>query len=140
MKKYISVIIIIVLVLFSTCEEDLLLLNVDCEECYSPEPDSADLVVHLSFDAGVSEIPLVFYVGKADKKNVEYIDTAYSTPYYLYVETEKPYSVEAKYELSDKTIIAVDGTEIKNRKVTDVCSETCYVLKNQDLYVELKDY
>lgn len=139
MKIYIVGILFFVAVLFSTCEEDLLLLNVDCEECFYPKPDSADLIVHLSFDAGVSEIPLVFYKGKADKKNVEYVDTAYSSPYYLYVETDKLYSVEAKYELGDRTVIAIDGTEIKNRKVSDVCSETCFVIRNRDLYVELKD-
>lgn len=126
------------MVLFSTCEEDVLLLNVNCDECYYPEPDTADLIVHVTLNSDITEVPLVFYQGKADKKVIEYIDTARTSPYYLDVKTEKFYSVEAKYELQDKKVIVVDGTKIKNRKVTDYCSETCYVLRNCDLYVELK--
>ncbi len=136
---YIGVVLVIIVILFATCEEDPLLLNIDCDECYYPEPDSADLVVHVTLDNDIQEVPLVFYEGKADRKIVEYVDTARTTPYYLYVKIGKLYSVEAKYQLSNKTIIAVDGTKIKSREVTDYCSETCYVMRNKNLYVELKE-
>lgn len=136
---WIFILLSVMAIIFSNSCEDLVTLEVDCDECYVPEPDSAYLVVYVTIDNEINEVPLVFYKGKADARNVEYIDTAYQDTYNrLYVKTNEYYSVEATYNLEDKTIIAGDGDELKTRHITDICAEDCYVIRGGIMDVRLK--
>lgn len=124
--------------LFINSCEDLLTFEVDCNDCYFPEPDSADIIMYFTIDDRVDFVPYVVYKGKADARNIEYVDTAYSETNYLYVKTGEFYSVEATYSLEDKTVIAGDGDKLRTRHITDVCSEDCYVIRGGIMNVRLK--
>jgi hypothetical protein len=120
-----------------SCEE-MLTFDVDCNECYFPEPDSADIMIYVTINNDIDHVPLIIYKGKADARNIEYIDTAYSETYYLYVKTNEYYSVEATYQHEGKTVIAGDGDKLVTRHITDVCSEECYVIRKGIMNVRLK--
>jgi len=113
---------------------------VDCSECYSVEPDSGDLIIYLSIESPHLKVPLTIYKDQVDDEYIEYIDTAYSSPYYLYVDLNEYYSVKAEYNLGEKTIYAVDGDKIKTRYVTETCDLDCWVLTGGILNAELKDF
>lgn len=119
--------------------EDFITFEVDCSECFFPEPDSADIMVYLTINEQNNNVPLTIYKGKADERRIEYRDTANSDTYYLYVKTNEFYSVEATYTLEDKTVIAGDGDRLKTRHITDVCSDDCYVIRGGIMNVRLKE-
>jgi len=113
--------------------------TVDCDNCFDVEPDSSDLIVDLTFDNGINSIPLVIYKGKIEEGSVEWIDKAYSSPFYLYVAVDEYYSVRAEYLFGDKKIVAVDGEKILSKHVSsDVCGYDCWVVTKGTLDVSLK--
>jgi hypothetical protein len=130
---------IILLLLLSACGEKLFTGDVNCSECYSPKPDSLDLIIDLSIDDEFKKVPLVIYRGDVEDNQIEYIDTAYASPYRLYVAVGTKYSVKAKYRKADSTVLyAVDGTTIKILLVTATCDVDCYVIKNDRMNVKIR--
>lgn len=123
---------------FMSCEDRGSI--VDCSECYSVEPDSGDLIIYLSIESPHLKVPLIIYKDQVDDEYIEYIDTAYSSPYYLYVDMNKYYSVKAEYNLGGKTIYAVDGDKIKTKYVTETCDFDCWAITGGILNAKLKDF
>jgi hypothetical protein len=143
--RFISLILLVVFYLFTfSCEEGAFELNVNCDECYSEKPDSADLIVHLSFSEVNDSIPLAFYRGKVEEGQLEWLDTAYVKDYpegryYLYSPVSEYYSIKATYKTAaNKTIIAVDGDKLTVKHITDVCDTDCWIIKGGILDVRLK--
>jgi hypothetical protein len=114
-------------------------LTVDCSECYSVEPDSGDLIVYLTIDNKNPRVPLTIFKDQVDDERIEYTDTAFSSPYYLYVKLNEYYSVKAEYISGDRTIYAVDGDKIKTKFVAETCEIDCWVITGGILNAELKD-
>jgi hypothetical protein len=121
----------------TSCEEKLYYGTVDCSECYQIKPDSADLIVNLTANGIYRAVPLTFYRGNIETGQVEYVDTAYTSPYYLWVAVNRYYSVKAEYARGNTVIYAVDGTEIEVLKVPDACDKECYIIRHESLDVEL---
>ena len=136
MKRYI--IALVFLTLLCSCQEKFFTEGIDCEECYQEKPDSADLIIDLTINDTYDVIPLVVYKNEVEDNNIEYIDTAYGSPYYLYVPVNKKYSVAAEYNSGDKKIVAIDGTHLKIKHVWNACDEDCWVIEGQDMNASLK--
>ncbi|MBN1159599.1 MAG: hypothetical protein JXA61_09475 [Bacteroidales bacterium] len=122
----------------ASCGEKVYYGEVDCSECYQIRPDSADLIVRLTLNGGIQEVPLTFYRGNIEGGVVECVDTAFTDPYYLWVAVEQAYSVKAEYYHGGKVVYAVDGTTIEILKVPDACDEECYIINGETLDVRLK--
>jgi hypothetical protein len=121
-----------------SCGEKLFTADVNCSECYTPKPDSAYMEVSVTINDSFPAVPLVFYRGPYEDKDIEYIDTAYSSPYYLWVKVDRSYSVKAKYRKSDATLYTVDGTKIKLALVTDACDQECYVIEHEKVNLTIR--
>jgi len=119
------------------CCDEYFGATVDCDECWSPRPDSADLIIDLTIESPHYNIPIEIYQGHIEDSLIA-IDTADHTPYYFYVKTEEYYSVKAEYQVGDRTIIAVDGDDIKTKRVSDDCGKVCWVVVGGILNAELK--
>lgn len=122
----------------TSCEKNRGMV-VDCAECYYNEPDSGDLIVYLSINGENPKVPIIVYKDQVDDGRIEYIDTAFSSPYYLYVALGEYYSVEAEYKSGDRIIYAVDGDKITSRFVTETCEFDCYVISGGVIDAELKE-
>jgi hypothetical protein len=131
-------IITVISLICCSCGEKIFTADVNCSECYTPKPDSVDLVVDLTINDEFKAVPLVIYRGDVEENQIDYVDTAYSSPYYLSVKVGTKYSVKAKYKRSDRTLFAVDGTKIKVLLVTGTCSEDCYVIRNDRVNLEIR--
>jgi hypothetical protein len=114
-------------------------ITVDCDECYFNEPDSGDLIVYVTINSENTKVPLIIYKDQVDDERIEYVDTAFSSPYYLWVDLNEYYSVKAEYRKGDQIIYAIDGDKIKSRFVTETCEFDCYVVADGVINVELKD-
>ena len=137
----IAILSLFILVLYLSCGEKIFTADVDCDECYSDKPGEVDLIIEVTLSGAYPSVPIVVYRGEIEENQVEYVDTVYENPYYLYVQAGRKYSVKAKYQKADRTLYAVDATKPKVLLVTDACDAECYVIEDVDLDVRIKkDY
>lgn len=120
------------------CEEKIFTSDVSCDECYTDKYFEADLMVSLTINSMYPEVPLTLYEGEAEEGNIIANYTAYESPFHFYVTTDKKYTVKAEYIKDDYTIFAIDGTNLKVKRVSDACDEVCYVVENNELDVSLR--
>lgn len=139
-KKNIILIFILMLITgnYFSCNE-YLGLTVDCSECYTIEPDSADIIIYLTINDIYPSIPITVYKDQVEDKRIEHIDTAMMSPYKHYVPVNQYYSVKAEYKSGDRIIYAVDGDKIKTRFVSESCEYDCWVISGGIINVKLKD-
>lgn len=133
-----TVIILFLLLTVNACSEKIFTAGVNCEECYREKPDSADLVIELTINDNYDFIPLTVYKNEVENNEVEWVDTAYESPFYLLVPVNKYFSVAAEYINNDGKIIAIDGTKIRIKRVSGECDEDCWIIEGDDLNVKLK--
>ena len=113
MRRYLRFgIILLSFALIGACE-DYLGPSVDCDDCFWEKPDSADLVIYLTINEQHPEVPIVLYRGDFDELKVDWVDTARESPFYIFSAMDQFYSVTAEYKVDGKTILAVDGDNMK---------------------------
>lgn len=141
MKRILTIVSVFIFIwLVFSCGSDVFVFDVNCEDCYYNEPDSADLIVDVTINDENPFVPLVIYKGDVEENIIEYTDTVWAaSTYYLYVAVNEYYSIKAKYKKGDNTIYAIDGDKLKTKYVTDVCDTDCYEIKGGILDVRLKD-
>jgi hypothetical protein len=113
-------------------------LTVNCDDCWGSRPDSADLIINLTINQQHPEVPIVVYRGNIESEEVDWVDTVRQTPYYLYSAVEQYYSVTAEYKVDGKTIIAIDGDEMKAKNATSSCEFECWIVVDGEFKLELK--
>ncbi len=137
MRSVALILFIIVAFLFS-CENNGS-IGVNCSECYTVRPDSADLVIYLTINSDNPRVPLKFYRGNVEKNQVDWVDTSYSKEFRLYSKIDQFYSVEATYKDGTRKIIAVDGDKLTLSLITDACDADCWIIKGGVMDVRLKN-
>jgi hypothetical protein len=66
------------------------------------------------------------YKGNIEDNNIEFIDTAYSSDYWVRVPINNYYSIVGKYKAGNKTILVVDGDDFKIKYTENDCEYPCY--------------
>ena len=111
----------------------------NCDECYYPEPDTADLILNFTINEENPFVPYVLYLGDIEENKIDYVDTAYSEKEYLASEIDVDYSIKAFYKKGSQTIIVVDGDKLNASRTNDVCDYECWIIKGGILDLTLKD-
>ncbi|MGM0473383.1 MAG: hypothetical protein ACQERV_04515 [Bacteroidota bacterium] len=114
---------------FLGCEPEDQIWDVDCGECYSYRPDSANLIVRVTINSTYDSVPLTFYRGSFEEGEIDWQDTATTEEFYLYSEMDREYTVRAVYRSADRTIIAFDSDEMVLQDASDECGYPCYLVK-----------
>ena len=135
---YRSILILIIILALSLACDEYLGGSVNCDECDPWEPDSAWLIVELTISGDIDTVPLVIYNGRVEEDSIEWIDTAWATPFELYVAVDRYYSVKAEYIIGNKRIYAVDGDKILAKHVSESCEYECWIITRGILEVQLK--
>jgi len=143
-RKYrlLMTLLVFQLLIFSiSCERDVpsKLAGVDCNDCDNVRPEEGKLLVTLTINDENPYVPLVIYRGNIEDNNIEYVDTSYSTDYWVIVPVDNYYSITAEYKSGDKTIFAVDGDEFKIKYTDTDCSYPCYYFYGGYYDVQLKN-
>lgn len=134
--KFFFILALLTLVFVFSCENWP--FDINCDDCYQIEPDSADLVIRLTIDEVNPFVPVVFYKGNVESNNIEWIDTFISETATLYSKVGQYYSIEAKYLTGNgDTIIAIDGGKIKTTFIRDACDVDCWVVRGGKLDVRV---
>jgi hypothetical protein len=137
-KHYIKALLVFMLLTMAGSCNEYLGLTVNCDDCWGYRPDSADLIINLTINNSHPEVPIVVYRGHIEGGQVDWVDTARQTPYYLYSAIDQYYSVTAEYKVDGKTIMAVDGDEMKTKDASSSCEFECWIVVDGELKVDLK--
>lgn len=119
-----------------SCSDKLFTYDIDCNDCYTVKPDSADIVIYISNK--YSNTTLTLYDGKAGSDNIIFSGLVEYYPEYFLVEVDKEYAAEVEYTKDGITYSVIDGTEIKAKRVTEYCGDECWVITNNELDLRLK--
>nr|MDA3822644.1 hypothetical protein [Bacteroidales bacterium] len=136
-SKIILLIILILSVKFSGCEQEDLDFYIDCDYCMEEIPLYDTLWVSLTINEENPYVPLKFYLGDYDNGTEDWIDTAYSGEFWLVSEVDVKYSVKATYKRGDETIVAIDSDKIKAVNGEEECYAPCYYVRAGTLDVRL---
>lgn len=128
----------IVLGIAIACNEKIYTGDVDCDECYTDKPEKADLVLELTLSNVFTEVPVEVYEGDIEDNQLVYSDTAYESPFFVYVPANKKYAVKATYRKDEKTLHVINATKLKVLLVTDACDDNCYVIQNENVDMRIK--
>ncbi|HER08895.1 MAG TPA: hypothetical protein ENO20_08310 [Bacteroides sp.] len=114
---------------FLGCDPEDQFLEVDCDECYSYEPDSANLIVYITIDSENDSVPLTFYRGSFEEGEIDWEDTATTGEFYLFSEMNRVYTVRAVYQSGVESIIAFDSDKMVLRDYGESCGYPCYIVR-----------
>jgi len=129
-KNYIAILLVFIVSLIG-CERERNygFENIDCTECYQKKPEWGPISITVTINDENPYVPLVVYIGDIEDNNVDWVDTAYTTDFWIDVKPDRYHSLSAKYKVGDKTVFAVDGDELKLKYTTSDCDEPCYYYK-----------
>lgn len=113
---------------FSGCETEDWQGEVDCNECYGFQPDSANLIVYVTMSLEQDSVPLTVYRGNY-MGEIDWQDTATSDNFYLYAEVGSTYTIKAEYRSGENSIIAFDSDKMTLSYHANECGYTCYIIK-----------
>lgn len=138
LKYFLILLFLAIIILIQACDEKIFTIDVDCNECYTEKPDSVDLIIHWTKNSEFNEIPALLFKGSAD--GGELIDTFYlfGNPAYIWVKAGEEYSMQAIYENSSRTVMVIDGTKQKVKKVSDYCDTECWIVEDEQLQLKLR--
>jgi hypothetical protein len=129
----------VILVGISTsCNEDIVLFEVDCSECYTQRPAYAPMTIKLTINEENPEVPFTIYLGEYEKDQIRIEDTAQYSIISVDLIPSRYYSVRAEYHVGGKTVYAVDGDEIELVKVSSQCDSVCWTVRGGETDVRLK--
>jgi len=132
--------VIIVFIIAFSCEGGTSTFEVNCAECYVPEPDSFELLVEINNISEYDSVYLQFYKGNVESGELSWegkVDVG-TTEFLHRVPVNEYYSVKAIYAIDDETIIAIDGDRMTSKYITDACDYDCWIIKGGILDVRLK--
>lgn len=137
--KYASILLLLITgLIVNSCNEDIILFEVDCSECYTQRPEYVSMTIKLTINEENPEVPVTIYLGEYEKNLVRVVDTAYYSVMSVDVMPGRFYSVRAEYHVGEKTIYAIDGDEIDLLKASSQCDSICWVARGGEADVRLK--
>lgn len=114
---------------FSGCEPEDWMLEVNCNDCYGIQPDSANLIIYVTINQENDSVPLTLYKGSFDEGVIDWQDTATTEEFYLYSEMDAEYTVKATYHSGNQTIIAFDSDKMHLYNANEECGSPCHIVK-----------
>lgn len=137
MNKIILLLFVFLIITMSCTDNNTDCENPDYSNCNGIEPRYGDLNIKLTINRENTKIPIIIYTGKIENNNIYYIDTATSNNYTISVDINHFYSAKATYILGNKTIIAIDGDDVKSKSNT-VCDSNCWKVQDGNIDLRLK--
>lgn len=106
----------------------------DCGNCEGIEPYFGQINIELTINSDNPKVPIEIYKGKAENNLLYSTDTLSSVSSSISVEINHFYTVKAKYKSGARTIVSVDGDDVKSI----ACDSACWGVQNGNIDVRLK--
>lgn len=137
MKHIFRLSFLLIIVLLFSCDK---LFYVNCDECYTTEPVRIDVEILIGSGDGLSQqYDIVIYLGKVEDGVI--VDS-FTTGYNAYFEAllNNEYSVTATTVIGNREYRAVNSVTPTTELVQDMCTEDCFVVKNNRVDMRVKYY
>jgi hypothetical protein len=130
---------ILLLLVLPSCDEKIFTADVDCNECYTDEPEEADLIIKLTLNNKYRSVPFTVYDGDIEDNEIVLRDTVDYSPVYVWVRVRRNYSVKAEYKDGDHVLYVVDGTHLTVKSVADACEDgRCYIIEKEHMDASIR--
>ncbi len=129
MKKSLVLAFFISIITFS-CKDNYS----DCGNCEGFEPQYGQLNIALTINSENSKVPVEIYKGNPESSTLYITATLSSVSNSIPVEINHYYTVKACYKSGAKTIVTVDGDDVKSI----ACDSACWSVQNGNIDATLK--
>ncbi|TVQ11632.1 MAG: hypothetical protein EA361_12455 [Bacteroidetes bacterium] len=116
---------------YEDCTED------DYNACNTNRPATAEVRIRVTINNENPEVTVLAFEGDFEDGNLVWEKVVRQSRYTVMMPTEKKYSFTATYKKDLKTIVAVDGGELKVSSYT-MCEYTCYETNLLEIDLVLK--
>ena len=73
MKNIRIILIIVIGYLVNSCNEDIILMDVDCSQCYTQRPEYASMKIKVTINEENPEVPITIFLGSYEKNQVRLV-------------------------------------------------------------------
>lgn len=136
MKRYIQVIILLIMTFAFSCEKPGIVIN--CSECTQTEPSKATIRVKLEGNYDNSSVQIKIYEGNLEDNILYWTYTTSASNASFQVNMNKKYTVTAEYNIPEGRYIAVDSATPRVRFEEDQCENPCYFVYDNNFDLRLK--
>ena len=141
LKKYIKIltetIVFLALIICFSCENvEPLIIN--CYECYSDEPDQAEIVIKLEEILNPEPIFVKIYEGNLEENLLKETISTNSESINLKVALDKIYTITATYYIDGSYYTAVNSLNPRIKYDEAQCEEPCYYVYDRVVNLKLK--
>ncbi len=113
----------------------------DCSECYTEEPEVAEINVKLTINQTNRRVPVRVYEGRIEEEILILEDTVLTDTWSAILPVNRYYTVTADYRgHSVYYITAIDGAFLRTEKIRTRCDRPCWVVRGNSFNVQLKYY
>jgi hypothetical protein len=138
MRHIIRVIILLIFVVFLSCEKQGFIVN--CSDCTTDEPTKTNLEIKLNDRYFLNTVKIDVYEGNLEDK-VLYSSFAASTKNTtISVTINKKYTVTATYYISGNSYFAVDSATPGIKYEKNQCNNPCYFVYDRQIDLRIKHF
>jgi hypothetical protein len=136
--KFLLIGVVAILISIASCKDKIEnCTDYDYERCNSIRPTNSNIRVNLSINSENPTIVVRLYEGYwEDNKLISEKTVNFNSTWYT-LDVEKYYSVTATYKKGNKTIVAIDGGEVKVKSY-QACELTCYEVKTIEFDLKIE--
>jgi len=102
--------------------------STNCLDCISFQPDSADLIIHVTLNTENDSIPIIVFEGPYEEAKINWVDTVTNEEFYLYARIGQEYTVRAEYKKDEDIIYAFDADIMNISDHGSECGDPCYIV------------
>jgi hypothetical protein len=135
MEKFIRILCFVILVISFSCEDQTFIIQ--CSECTSEEPVTAELYADLDPDFFYESLVQI-WEGNLEDSILAVSYTAYNKTFSQSVTLNKKYTITARYITHNGTFIAVDSATPRVKYEKAQCEEPCFYIYDTKCNLKLK--
>jgi len=113
----------------------------DCSECYTEEPEIAEINVRLTINQTNRKVVVRVYEGRVEEEILVLADTSFTDTWGAILPVNRYYTVTADYRGHRVYYItAIDGAFLRTEKIRTRCDRPCWVIRGNNFNLRLKYY
>lgn len=138
MKIGLKILLLLFLLMQSSCEDTIIY---DCEDCNEEEPSDCDLSIKLSTVYSATDTyRLTIYLGKVEDDMVIYDQVERLQSFKIRVPLNSEYTVKVVYKKDEKFYISINSIFPRVEYLEDYCEVPCYIIKDDKVDMRIKYY
>ena len=136
MKKFIKILLLAILIISFSCEEQGLFVK--CSECTAEEPVTTELEIKLDYGLYGAATLVNVYEGNLEDSILYHSYNVSGPSTTVPVNLNKKYTITATYYIAGNYYITVDSATPRVKYTRDQCDDPCYFVYDRIIDLRLK--